>query len=637
MMGKTTAGVGLALLVLLAPALADEEGENLVGNPGFEDGIEGWDERGEPIVLDETERFTGKSACKSVGHQDLEHPSFHWVKSADIPAERNRSYDFSLMVKASFTDGVLAPSVREVDENGKTAGYHAAEALGPGEYDWHRASVHFNTSGRAHHFQVYLIMRNVIGTAWYDDVKLVRLQPEPLPKIGEGKAVTFPGSVGELEMRIEAVRALEIYPPIFHVQTTGALYRIDGAGGLITGSQRIGVERQAVSIRLEPAPGELKPLRSDESVCVLGNENIEIGVQCDSLIVIAPGQPTKITIEGLIEGKYTANEGGNVQVIDEHGGVGIYPHVPPGSGLVADLEQEPGDLSKPRWQCEYELHEGALIGVSIFPPREFDFEKSFEWQLAHTGGYPADTALETWSKYVKLVCLHESIWAGGSPISHTGPYELQSEDDFRRCVATCERLGMKLIPYMSAYYYYRPGIDDFLEQVAEKREKYGFHGIYYDGIYFRDWVKSYKLMRRTREMFPEGPIYVHTSWGPPVGTQTIWCPFIDTYADIVLRGESHVTEGRDDPYVRYVAGGYRLSNAIGLMKGNKWDIPAEEQLEVMLDYNGRARMGTYPGKDAEGNYRWPGEDGTLENPWTQYYFPRLKEMEKAWLAGELGL
>ncbi len=636
-MSRTIVLGALGLIVLSAASYADQEGANLVRNPGFEVGPDGWDERGRPIVLDQTERFTGRCSCKSVGTKDLKYPDFHWVKSADIPAERNRSYDFSLMVKASFTKGTLSPSVREVDAGNKTITYHRAEALGPGEYDWHRASTHFHSSARAHHFQVYLVMRNVIGTAWYDDVKLVQLRPEPLPKVGDGSAVTFPGSPGELKMRVEEVSEPTEPGITFRVRTTGAVYEIKAEAGLIAGRQRLGADREVVAIRLEPAPGPLRKIRADDSVCVLGNDKLEIGVQCDSLIVIAPGAAATVAIEGRIGGKYSANEGGNVQVIDDRGGVGVYPYAPPGSGVVLEAEQDPGDLAAPGWKCRYALNAGTLVGVSIFPPREFDWERSFRWQLAHTGGYPPDSALRTWSKYVKLVCLHESIWAGGMPVTHTGPYRLLAEDEFRRCVATCDKLGLKLIPYMSAYYYYRPHLDDFLQQLAEKKRTLGFHGIYYDGIYFRDWVKSYELMRRTREMFPAGPIYLHTSWGPPAGTQTIWCPFIDTYADIVLRGEGHATRGRDDPYVRYIAAGYRLSNAIGLMKGNKWDIPYEQQLDVMLGYNGRARLGVYPSKDAAGRYRWPGQDGKLENPWTQHYYPRLQEMEQAWRAGELKL
>ena len=114
------------------------------------------------------------------------------------------------------------------------------------------------------------------------------------------------------------------------------------------------------------------------------------------------------------------------------------------------------------------------------------------------------------------------------------------------------------------------------------------------------------------------------------------CPFIDTYADITLRGEGPETLGADAPYVRYVAAGYRVSNAIGLMKGSRWNLPSEEQVRVMLSHNGRARLGVYPGAaDAEGDLYWPGEGGTLDNNWTRVYRPLLQQMREQWEAGTL--
>ena len=273
--------------------------------------------------------------------------------------------------------------------------------------------------------------------------------------------------------------------------------------------------------------------------------------------------------------------------------------------------------------------------MSIFPSRPFDWEKSFAWQLAHTNHFPPDSALASWSQYVKLVTLHQGIWAGERRLEPVGPYRIEDEEEFRRVIATCHRLGLKLIPYMSPYYFHDQSIDGFLSNLAEKRERYGFDGIYFDGIYFKDWLKSYKLMRRTREMLPEGPIYLHTSWGPPVGQHDIWCPFVDTYADIVLRGEGKKSDRPDDNYMRYVAAGYKLSNAIGLMKGHKWDVSAEEQYGIMLGYNGRARMSTYPRHGADGQWVWPGQSGELASPWIEFYWPGLRQIRERWQAGEL--
>ena len=166
---KTRSGASLTAVLLMVAALvcqADQIGASLVQNPGFEDGVDGWDERGEPITLDDQVRFTGQFSCRVVGHAELQYPDFHWVKSADIPAEPNRSYLFEIMVRASVQEGAVSPQVREVDAEGNTVRYHAAETLSVGEHDWHQASTRFVTSTAAANLQVYLVMRTCLGTAW---------------------------------------------------------------------------------------------------------------------------------------------------------------------------------------------------------------------------------------------------------------------------------------------------------------------------------------------------------------------------------------------------------------------------------------------------------------------------------------
>jgi len=614
-----------------AGSVADEIGANLVGNPGFEEGIEGWDERGAPIALDGDVRVSGEFSCRSVGDDSVPYPKFHWVKSADIPCLPQREYLFRTMIRASFTEGEVSPQVREVDETGTTISYHIAEQLAPGEHGWHRAACRFYTSRNAHTLQVYLVMRYCQGTAWYDDVELVEMQRQAVPPLGTGAAVTFDGSPGSLDMRVEdwAIEGSRV-----RVQTTGARYELDCATGTLVGHQRIEAQRESYALRIRPAPGPLRVLRADESVLVLGSERLEIGFQCDSLVVLAPGEETRFTVEGSFGGPWAHSVAGNVQVTDDSGGVGLYPYTGPDAS--PDLEQDPGDMSAAGWQGDWRLGAGTLLGLSIYPPRPYDWQKSFDWQLAHTNGYPPDSALETWSRYVTLVTLHDAMWAGGKPRTYTGPYEARDPVQFRRVIATCERLDLKLIPYMSPYYNVEPRIEQFMAQLARLRAEYGFHGIYYDGLYTRDWVRSYRIMRLTRAMFPDGPVYLHDTLSAPAHQYDIWCPFIDTYADIVLRGEGRPTEGPTPPYVRYVAAGYRLSNAIGMMKGSRWDLPTEEQLRWIVACNGRERLGVYPGApDAEGVPHWPGEGGTLDSTWTRVYWPLLQDMRARWEAGEL--
>lgn len=624
----------IVLLGWIAAGVAQEPGRNLVPNPGFEQGGVGWDERGQPIVLDRLVKHGGEAACQCVGHEKLQYPHFHWVKSADIPAEPNRAYRFSLAIRGELTKGTVEPCLREVGGDNKTIRYHAIESLTRSRSDWRRHGGEIITSSRAHHLQVYLIVRDLIGTVWYDDVELVLLPGRELPPFGQGRRVIFPGGVGALPMAVEEVSdaggAVE-------VRTTGARYRIAPTTGEITGWQRIGEERQALRMTLRPAPGALRRLRSDRGVCVLGNEHLELGFQADSLLVIAPSRPTRVEVTGGYGGRYVQRAEGHVQVIDDDGGVNLHPYLVSGSGDVAVFDVGESDLTQLGWTAAYDLKDSHLLGVAIYPPRPFDWAKSFDQQVAHTGGYPSDKALESWSRYVTSVCLHESIWAGGSPISHTGPYTIADAAELKRVKETCERLGLKLIVYMSPYFYVEidPEPAAFMAQLAEHKQRLGFHGIYYDGVYSRDWIKAYTVMRLTREMFPDGPVYLHTTIGAPLHTKTMWCPFVDTYADYTLRGEGHPTTGADDPYLRYVAAGYRLSNAIGFMKGDKWDLPADRQLEVMLRLNGRARLSVYAKRGEDGGYLWAGDRVPLDNEWTRTYRPALQRLKDAWRNGRL--
>ena len=70
-----------------------------------------------------------------------------------------------------------------------------------------------------------------------------------------------------------------------------------------------------------------------------------------------------------------------------------------------------------------------------------------------------------------------------------------------------------------------------------------------------------------------------------------------------------------------------------MMKGDKWNVDAKTQKQVMFGYNGRGRWGTYPRKDADGNSIFPGQDGRLTGFFVDWYFPELDRLEQEWRAG----
>ncbi|MCE5258049.1 MAG: hypothetical protein LLG44_03200, partial [Chloroflexi bacterium] len=89
-----------------------------------------------------------------------------------------------------------------------------------------------------------------------------------------------------------------------------------------------------------------------------------------------------------------------------------------------------------------------------------------------------------------------------------------------------------------------------------------FDGVYFDGVTF-DIQQAYELVRKTRKMLGGRILYIHSTW-EPLMSRTVYCPFIDTYADYILRGE-HPADFDDEDYLHYVLAGYNTSNAIGLV------------------------------------------------------------------------
>jgi len=214
------------------------------------------------------------------------------------------------------------------------------------------------------------------------------------------------------------------------------------------------------------------------------------------------------------------------------------------------------------------------------------------------------------------------IWEG--PCPWIGPYYLspESERKFRRVISTCHRLGMKVLPYFAPGMHADTDLDRFMAEVARLKTTYGFDGVYYDGLYpADDWTKSYELMRMTREWIgPDDPVYIHNTESPPLGDQRngrIYCPFMDTYADFQLRGESVEISGLDDPYLRFCASGYGNSNVIGLLKLNTARDIGDEMLYhlAFLKMHGRMLLSGYP---EVGSAVYPGEKGEIRDDWWRY-------------------
>ncbi len=91
--------------------------------------------------------------------------------------------------------------------------------------------------------------------------------------------------------------------------------------------------------------------------------------------------------------------------------------------------------------------------------------------------------------------------------------------------------------------------------------EYRVDGLYWDGE-FPDVLKAWECIRQTRKLLGSRRLYVHCTT-LPLRSVDVYCPFVDTWADYLLRGEGLRRDHVDPVYLRYVVSGYSLSNAIG--------------------------------------------------------------------------
>ena len=133
-------------------------------------------------------------------------------------------------------------------------------------------------------------------------------------------------------------------------------------------------------------------------------------------------------------------------------------------------------------------------------------------------------------------------------------HEAIDEKDLKRVIEKAHKEKMKILPYLSIVRF--PGEpEEFVRETVSLIEKYSFDGAYLDGI--SNILRGYTIIRGLRKALGRKILYVHNPIviGDMKG-HYIYCPFIDTYADYILRAE-HVAAKGDIPrfdwkYLRYI-------------------------------------------------------------------------------------
>lgn len=431
------------------------------------------------------------------------------------------------------------------------------------------------------------------------------------------------------------------------VETTGARYVFEKTtegsrrGGRILCTQRINGERQVAQIDCS-VPFERLTLEStDAAECddalhapVVLNaipfdsscQFLRVEVHRDSLLWIEATVPVNLTVSTDLVPEYQADTQGHLLLIDGRGGIGAYPH----RGLQNRELVRSGGPDSADWTVRYQLDGNGRFLFSVFPPRDFDLDQYYNECIVHHGTiqpwvvdpFPTDAMIEAARAHTSVLVLHEGLWRGkltreGKPLETVkdlysegayATYDMEPYDEAElvRTVRTAHRLDMKVLPYISPFYASARG-RVYWDKVTTRLAQYEMDGLYFDGV-SHDIVETWEFMKTARNVVGDGCLYVHCT-SDPIGRH-VFCPFIDTHADYILRAE-HAT-ALTDPYLKYVIAGHNVSNAIGHLC--YYDFPVDtlrDTIEKALEYRFRFYLGS--------------PQTELERVLLANYFPRLKE------------
>jgi len=380
------------------------------------------------------------------------------------------------------------------------------------------------------------------------------------------------------DMRVERV---DDVGNCFRVTTTGAGFELRPGEDRILVMQRIGGRRLLGAVG--PGTGALAGLRvaseDDRRVALISDRGVRFDITCDSVLRVAcpqgtgAGMAVEVQTASGFRPEFVRSTREGTLLLDECGGFGLYP-------LFA-AETKPAFASRPDgfvWRMP--LPPGEDLAVGVCPPRPYNWTQHQGERIVHhfpelAAGMPGDSPrplptdeeLAAWRKMGNILVLHLEFWDGFG-VQHIKP---RDPARFRQVVDVAHRLGYLVLPYSSTYYY-QPAlgpdgklrddaVDLYLAEAEWLLNEYDVDGLYWDGV-FADVEKAWECARRMRELLGSRRLYVHCTT-LPLWDSDMPVPFVDTWADYLLRGEGLGREHIDPIYLRYVASGYNISNAIG--------------------------------------------------------------------------
>ncbi len=401
------------------------------------------------------------------------------------------------------------------------------------------------------------------------------------------------------------------------IATTGGVFDLRPDTGTVALSQRIGAQREVAALWLKPpAMDGLRVIeQSAESVRLRSRRGLRVTVTCDSVLRIECRRDAlTMALTGRFTPQSVRSERPGVLALDSVGGLGLYP-----------LPELPRPMAVEHLSTGFTIRQdlparSALL-IGVCPPREYNFSQHAEERIVHQfpqltpgvwmsdGGspraLPTDEELRRWRKVAKVLVLHLEFWDG------FGVRRIKPKDParFREVVDLAHELGFLVLPYSSPYYY-QPALGSggklrpdatavYLEEAKWLLDEYKVDGLYWDGE-FTDILQAWECIRETRKLLGGRRLYVHCTTNP-LPYPDLYCPFVNCWADYLLRGEGLPRPTVDQLYLRYVVSGYGISNAIGELC---YDACRVDQAMVDWALWANARIPYWPGRQVHGGRKY---------------------------------
>ena len=393
------------------------------------------------------------------------------------------------------------------------------------------------------------------------------------------------------------------------IVTTGAVIELDAAKGVINFQQRIGHERPVATLRWpNPMRGiTLTHKGPGFARITIAEPKATVRINGDSLLLLHVHEQLSAKVESRITPAWHASWKSNHLIADEFGGFSLYCSNP-------DLNDQFSRANSAL--ATYALPSNAVLCVGVCPPKPYPWERSLKeqvvWHWSSTLAYPPDEELRKWKDYGNLVLLQSEtmLWKDWNLdfVPRLGM------DEYQRVKKTLHDQGMRFIVYTSPYYFLKGtsqesrAINDkagqspgaivngenmplFLDAIRRVMRDLKPDGLYFDGQYHMNPAALYALARHARAIVGDkGILEWHSTFAlGPMGS-LMYMPHVDAYTDIMLRGEGKDSLYNDFKYLRYFVSGYNLSNCIGVLCDNSGNPMTQQQLELLLQANGRLHV-----------------------------------------------